>query len=101
PQPPQIYTLSLHDALPILPSEIKKPFELISTDLAKRSKLPASSFQISGYDMQTFPTSALGCPDPGLDYLQVLTPGYIIRVEAGGDRKGRRLNSRHDRESYD
>lgn len=70
--------------MPGIPDEIKKSFALISTDLEKRSSLPASSFQISGYDMQTFPNSALGCPDPGLNYLQVLTPGYVIRVEAGG-----------------
>lgn len=75
-----------------IPDEIKKPFALISTDLEKRSSLPASSFQITGYDMQTFPNSALGCPDPDLMYTQVLTPGYRIQVAAGGKTYDYRAN---------
>jgi hypothetical protein len=75
-----------------VPDEIKKAFQTVSADLEKRSNLPASSFQITGYDMQTFPNSALGCPDPGLNYLQVLTPGYRIQVEAGGKTYDYRTN---------
>ena len=78
--------------MPGIPDEIKKPFALISTDLAKRSNLPASSFQISGYSAETFPTSALGCPDPELMYAQVLTPGYRIQVSAGGQTYDYRSN---------
>lgn len=29
--------------------------------------------------------SALGCPQPGMNYLQVLTPGYRILVQSGSD----------------
>ena len=71
-------------ALPGIPDEIKKPFALISTDLQKRSNLPAASFQVTGYTLETFPDSALGCPDPNMMYTQVLTPGYSIQVTAGG-----------------
>ena len=70
--------------MPGIPDEIKKPFALISTDLEKRSSLPASAFQITGYTQETFPDSALGCPDPNMMYTQVLTPGYSIQVSAGG-----------------
>lgn len=33
----------------------------------------------------TWPDSSLGCPEPGQMYLQVLTPGYRVVVEVGGD----------------
>ena len=33
----------------------------------------------------TWPDSSLGCPEPGQLYLQVLTPGYRVVVEVGGD----------------
>jgi hypothetical protein len=75
-----------------VPDEMKKAFQAVSTDLEKRSNLPASNFQITSYAMQTFPNSALGCPDPGLNYLQVLTPGYRIQVEAGGKTYDYRTN---------
>ena len=32
----------------------------------------------------TWPNSALGCPQPGMMYLQVLTPGYRIRLMHAG-----------------
>ena len=28
--------------------------------------------------------ASLGCPKPGVDYIQVLTPGYTIWLEAAG-----------------
>ena len=28
--------------------------------------------------------ASLGCPKPGVDYIQVLTPGYVIKLEAAG-----------------
>lgn len=75
-----------------VPDEIKKPFALITTDLEKRSGLAASSFQITGYSEETFPNSALGCPDPDMMYAQVLTPGYRIQVSAGGKSYDYRTN---------
>jgi hypothetical protein len=32
----------------------------------------------------TWPSSALGCPQPDMMYLQVLTPGYRIRLSHAG-----------------
>ncbi len=32
----------------------------------------------------TWPDSSLGCPAPGMMYLQVLTPGYRIRLRHRG-----------------
>jgi len=29
--------------------------------------------------------SSLGCPQPGMNYLMVITPGYLIKLAAGGE----------------
>jgi len=78
--------------LPGIPDEIKKSYALISADLAKRSNLSPASFQVTGYSTETFPDSALGCPDPSMMYTQVLTPGYTIQVTAGGQNYDYRSN---------
>lgn len=33
-----------------------------------------------------FPSTALGCPDPGKMYAEVIVPGYVVIAEAGGER---------------
>lgn len=33
-----------------------------------------------------FPSTALGCPEPGRAYAEVIVPGYVVIVEAGGER---------------
>jgi hypothetical protein len=37
---------------------------------------------IAAYDV-TWPDSSLGCPQEGMAYAQVLTPGYLIQLEHG------------------
>jgi hypothetical protein len=52
--------------------------------LVKKFKL--SSEQISVFSVQkaTWPDAGLGCPQEGMSYAQVETPGYMILLEAGG-----------------
>ncbi|WP_026369158.1 hypothetical protein [Kallotenue papyrolyticum] len=33
-----------------------------------------------------WPDSSLGCPQPGMMYMQVITPGYRVVLEHGGQR---------------
>lgn len=37
-------------------------------------------------EFQDFPDASLGCPQPGMAYAQVITPGYRVLVEADGRR---------------
>ncbi len=55
--------------------------EKAKEDLAQR--LSISSTQINLVEMTEveWSDSGLGCPQPGMDYLQVITPGYLIRLE--------------------
>lgn len=55
-------------------------------DLAARLGLSEAEIQVVEAQAVTWPDSSLGCPEPGRMYLQVLTPGYRIVLEAGGRR---------------
>ena len=53
-------------------------------DLALKLGIPADQITISSAQAVTWSDSSLGCPQPGMNYTQVLTPGYLILLEAGG-----------------
>jgi hypothetical protein len=65
---------------PGLPNLIEKAKE----DLAQR--LSISVDQINGIDVKSviWSNSSLGCPQPGMLYAEVLTPGYLILLNANG-----------------
>lgn len=56
-----------------------------SQDLARRLGIDVSEVLISNTDSQEWPDSGLGCPDPNINYLTVITPGYLIKFEAAGE----------------
>jgi hypothetical protein len=51
-------------------------------DLANRLVIPTDEISFVETTEVEWPDSSLGCPQPGMDYLQVITPGYLIRLEA-------------------
>lgn len=75
-----------------IPDEVKKPYEAASNDLAKRASLAPQTIQMVSYNFEDFPDSSLGCPQPNTRYLQVITPGYRIQLEAGGQQYDYRTN---------
>lgn len=52
-------------------------------DLAKRTGLDPSTFQVVRSESVIWADGSLGCPVPGQLYLQVQTPGYWIELKAG------------------
>ena len=58
--------------------------EQARTDLAQRLGSPAGSFTLKRAEAIEWPDASLGCPKPGIVYAQVLTPGYLIVLEANG-----------------
>jgi hypothetical protein len=52
-------------------------------DAAKRTQRDASQLRVALAEAVTWPDGALGCPESGRQYSQVLVPGYRIRIEAG------------------
>ena len=51
-----------------------------STDLA----LDPSAITVVSVEPQEWPDTSLGCPEPGMLYGQMITPGYIVVLEADG-----------------
>jgi hypothetical protein len=53
-------------------------------DAAARAGVEPAAVTVVSAEATTFPSGALGCPEPGMMYTDVLTPGYRVVVEAGG-----------------
>jgi len=53
-------------------------------DLAQRLGVSADEIEVVEAREVTWPDTALGCPEPGMMYAQVLTPGVLVAVRADG-----------------
>ncbi|MGD8603756.1 MAG: hypothetical protein PVF49_04200 [Anaerolineales bacterium] len=58
--------------------------ELAVRDLAFRTQQELNDIGVISIESVEWPDSGLGCPMPGVDYAQVLTPGYRITLKADG-----------------
>lgn len=63
---------------------LKSLVEEAKEDLAGRLSIPVSNVDLLEARDVTWPDSSLGCPQPGMLYMEVLTPGYLIRLLANG-----------------
>ena len=58
--------------------------EEIIRHAAERTGVDPGSVEVVSITEEMFNDSSLGCPKPGEFYTQVITPGYIVIVHAGG-----------------
>ncbi len=65
-------------------------------DAASHLGVAPESLQVESVESVDWPDSSLGCPQPGMLYSQVVTPGYLVVVSGAGkrleyhaDRRGR------------
>ena len=65
---------------PEYPAAIVDP---IVADAAQRAGVDESAVSIVSYEEVTWPDGSLGCPQPGMGYIQVLIDGYKLIVRAG------------------
>jgi hypothetical protein len=63
-------------------------------DAAARASVDSGSVTVVSALAVTWPNGALGCPQPGMMYTEVLTPGYHVVVEAGGTEYDYRAGAR-------
>lgn len=54
-------------------------------DLASRLDVDPGDIQAGPLEEVTWPDGALGCPEPGMSYPQVLTDGYRLVLTADGE----------------
>jgi hypothetical protein len=53
-------------------------------DLADRLSIPVTEIDLLEARHVVWPDGSLGCPKPGVQYIQVLTPGYLVLLKANG-----------------
>ncbi|MCL6648796.1 MAG: hypothetical protein K6U89_10730 [Chloroflexi bacterium] len=69
---------------PPIPAEAAAVVAAAKSQLAAEHGVDVSQVRLRSLEETTFPDTSLGCPEAGRFYLQVLTPGYIIRLELAG-----------------
>jgi hypothetical protein len=67
-----------------LPSGAGQIVEIAKEDLARRLGLSPGEIAVTSVEAVEWPDASLGCPQPDMTYAQVITPGYLIVLEAAG-----------------
>jgi hypothetical protein len=73
-------------------NEAERLVQLAKEDLARRLDLSVSEVSLISVEAVDWPDTSLGCPQPGMAYAQVVTPGYLIVLEAEGQRYAYQTN---------
>ena len=60
----------------------RESVEKARTDLMKRLDISSDQIRVVEAMLVDWPDTSLGCPQPGMVYAQVITPGYYIVLEA-------------------
>ncbi len=58
--------------------------EMAKEDLAQRLDLSPWEISVTSIQAVEWSDASLGCPQPGMAYAQVITPGFLIVLEASG-----------------
>lgn len=67
-------------------SGLQNLIDKATADLAQRLTISANEIILLEAMSVVWPDSSLGCPQEGMAYAQVLTPGYLIRLEYAGNK---------------
>ena len=65
-------------------TNLQNLIELTKIDLANRQAVSVDEITVIETVEMEWSDSSLDCPQPGMEYLQVTTPGYRIVLEASG-----------------
>ncbi|RMD79992.1 MAG: hypothetical protein D6823_03930 [Chloroflexi bacterium] len=74
------------NAQPLTPpfdSFIQHQIDVAKQDLAQRSGIDVAAIEVTSVGAVTWPDGALGCPRPGMAYIQVLIDGLLILLRVG------------------
>ncbi|HET6317130.1 MAG TPA: hypothetical protein VFG86_11775 [Chloroflexota bacterium] len=74
------------DVAPPQPADATQPLTIdaVIADAATRLQVDPSLVQLLSLQAVAWSDSSLGCPQAGIAYAQVITPGYRVVVESGG-----------------
>ncbi len=74
-----------HTAIEV-PEEAAAAVQWAQGDLAKRLGVSVEEIKVVAVEYVKWNDASLGCPKPGMMYIQVITPGYRIVLENDGQR---------------
>jgi hypothetical protein len=84
--PPQGASTPMSPNLPTpAASGLEDLIQKAKEDLARRLSISTNEINLVEARDVIWPDSSLGCPQKGMVYAQVLTPGYLILLEHGGN----------------
>jgi hypothetical protein len=69
---------------PASPDTIPNVVGIAMQVAARDGGVSLDQVSLLSYSRQEWTTSALGCPEPGKGYAQVITPGYAVRLLVAG-----------------
>ena len=72
-------------APPVLPEDAESLVMLAKFDLTIKTGINIESITTKSLEETMFDDSSLGVAEPGVEYAAVITPGYIIMLEAEGE----------------
>jgi hypothetical protein len=67
-------------------AQVEKVVANVQADLARRLAIPAQTITVQSVEAVEWPDTSLGCPQPGMMYAQVITPGCRVVLLAAGNR---------------
>jgi len=67
------------------PPSAKKAVDLAIQDLAESEGIDRASIHLVSVESVEWSDASLGCPEPDMVYAQVITPGFLVMLEAKGD----------------
>lgn len=79
-----IYLSPCEESTVVIPPEAEKVVALAIDDLATRLKISPKEVLVIGLEKVQWPDSCLGIHEPGVQCLDVITPGYRLFLRAGG-----------------
>jgi hypothetical protein len=68
-----------------IPSESVPLVSKAVADLALRLQVTEEAIEVVSVEAVEWPNTGLGCPQPGMMYAQVITPGYLLILVAMGE----------------
>lgn len=67
------------------PVPLPDPVRAAIRQAAEDAGVAIADVELRQYERQEWPSSALGCPEQGKMYAQVITSGYIVHIRVNGD----------------
>ena len=82
-QPQQVYPVESTPVV-ITGGEKEEMIAKVIDDLASRLKISEDQITVISAEAKKWGDTSLGCPEEGMNYAQILTPGYRIILEYNG-----------------